>query len=347
MPNVSKKEQAVFFRQLGVVYAAGVPFFESLTAIETRLTNQTLKAAVKAISQDVERGIPFHLALKKFPKLFSPLVIAMVEAGEKGGMLGEVFKKIHAYLDRELILQGEIRGALRYPVIAMVSFILAFIVAVIFIIPKFSGIFSSFGAQLPLPTRILLGVNFVAVNYWWLVIILGAGLWHWYKAYHETPSGRRQLDRLALKVPVFGELIIRVSLARIFYMLSTLVNGGISIIAGMDIAASASDNVEISEAMRKIQGEVLGGAKLADAMAGFSFFPPLAIQMISTGEKSGSLDEMFQKCAEYFNEEADSMVANLTSLIEPFMIFFLAMLVVLLALGIYLPMWSLTSVLAN
>jgi len=338
--RITAKELAIFFRQLGVIYAAGVPFYESLTAVRDQMVNKDLVKVVKRLADDIEAGSTFHHALSVHPDLFSPLIITMIEAGEKGGMLGDVLARISTFLERDNELKMKIKAALRYPLIVIFSLVSAFIACIMFVIPQFSKMFGAFGTQLPLPTRMLLGVNYVLVHFWWLMVILFFMAIFSYRAFRNTPYGKYQTDFLLMRAPVFGELTIKIALSRFFSMLSAMINSGIPIVYGLEITANTVDNAVISRAIGRIQEKVTAGDKLSESLKEFKFFPPLSIQMIAIGESSGNLENMLNRSAAYFDEETDYTVSNMMTLIEPIMIFFLGLLVTLLALGIYLPMWS-------
>jgi MSHA biogenesis protein MshG len=257
--------------------------------------------------------------------------------------MDEVLKKITAYLEKENQLRQKLQGALRYPIIVFSALAIAFVFAIVVIIPRFSSIFAAFKTELPLPTRILQGINYIIVNFWWMILMAAALGYALFKLYTGTVRGRRQWDGVLLKLPVFGMLLTKISLARFFTMFSSMISSGIPIVNGLETTASTADNTVISDAILKIREKVVSGVSLSESMREFYFFPPTAIHMVAVGEKSGNLENMLVKSAEYFDEETDYIISNLMSLLEPLIIFVLGLFVLLLALGIFLPMWSMTQ----
>lgn len=339
-PKVKPRELMIFFRQLAALFTAGVPLFESLLVLEEQFVKGGFKEIVPKIKEQVAGGATFSEALAKYPKVFSNVIVAMIGAGERAGALEAVLKRISAYLEEESQLQKKVQSALRYPLIVVIFLTVAFMAAVLFIIPKFAPVFQTFKAGLPLPTRILLGINYTIINYWWLILAVLAIFYVSLKLYRSTSRGRRFWDQLLLKVPVFGMLLRKISLARFFSMLSAMLSSGISIVQGLEITANTAGNAVIEEAILKIREKVVGGVALSESMKEYDVFPSTSIHLVAIGEKSGTLDDMLVKTADYFTEEADYTISNLMSLLEPFLVVFLGLMVLLLAMGIFLPMWS-------
>ncbi|OGB86735.1 hypothetical protein A3H38_03295 [candidate division WOR-1 bacterium RIFCSPLOWO2_02_FULL_46_20] len=340
MRHVKSREIILFFRQLSALFSAGVPLFDSLQALEEQFAKERMYQTIVKLKDDVAAGTSFSGALSKHSAVFSDLIIAMIEAGERAGVMEDVLIKITAFLEKEDQLKQKVRAALRYPIMVITALTIAFTFAIIFIIPKFTSIFGSFKTQLPLPTRILLGINYAFTNFWWLLLIAGIGGYALFKTYSATPLGRRQVDLVLLKLPVVGLLITKVSLARFFSMLSAMISSGVSVVSGLEITARTADNAIVAQTIGKIREQVIAGMTLSDSMKGHHLFPSTSVRMVAIGEKSGTLEGMLKKTADYFNEESDNTVAGLMSLVEPFLIFFLGMFVLLLAMGIFLPMWS-------
>ncbi|MFC1571387.1 type II secretion system F family protein [Candidatus Margulisiibacteriota bacterium] len=339
-PRVKRKDLMMFFRQMAALFAAGVPLFESLIALEEQFTKEKIKAIIIKLKEDVSAGNSFSNALSKHPAVFTELMVSMVEAGERAGVMEDVLKKIADFMEKDYRLRQNIQAALRYPMIVVVFLAIAFVCAILVIIPKFMPIFKAFKTGLPLPTRLLLGINHILVHYWLLVLIVlvvGSAL---LKLYRASAKGRLQWDQFLLRLPVFGMLIRKISLARFFTMLAAMIASGISVVQALEITANTADNAVISQAVLKIREKVTAGVSLSESMKEFSLFPPAAVHMVAVGEKSGSLGEMLMKSADYFNEETDYAVANLMSLLEPMIIMVLAFFVLILVLGIFLPMMN-------
>ncbi|OGC05224.1 hypothetical protein A2276_04725 [candidate division WOR-1 bacterium RIFOXYA12_FULL_43_27] len=341
--RIKTRDLSIFFKQIGTIFSAGVPLFETLTAVEEQVTDNNLKKVIGRIKDDIESGSSFSQALSKHPRVFSHLLVAMVEAGEKGGVLGDVLKRISNFLEKESSFQQKIKSALRYPILVLSVLGVGFIIAVTQIIPNFKGVFASFGSDLPLPTQILLQINTVFTVYWWLILIFAFLLYAAFKMFLGSYFGRRFWDRMMLTLPVIGTLNTKLSLARFFNMLSAMLDSGITIVYSLSVTADTADNRILSDAINDIQKEIIAGGSLSLAMKKHRLFPGTSVHMAAIGEKSGNLSEMLSKTAAYFDEEADYVVSNLMTLLEPFLIFIMALLVALLALGIFMPMWDLNS----
>lgn len=343
-PRVKLRDLNIFFRQLAVLIGAGVPLIESLIATESQVVNEGFKRIIQQIEADIGSGQTFSQALAKWPQIFTELVVAMVEAGERSGSLENVLNKITVYYEKEIQFQQKLQAALRYPLLVVIALSIAFIVVITFVIPQFSKIYGSLKADLPWPTRLLIGLNYLVRSYWWLGCAAIASAFYGIKTYISTVKGREQWDQLWLRSPVFGVLIAKASLSRFFRMLATMIGSGIPIVASLETTARTADNVIISQSIIRLRDRVLAGSGLAGPMGEEKIFPATAVQMVAVGEKAGTLDTMLVKTADYFDEETDYMISNLMSLLEPFIILFLGIMVLTLALGIFLPMWNLMGV---
>ena len=342
-PRANLSELNILFRQLSSLVGAGVPLLEALVSVEDLITNDKLKRVVRELEEAIGGGMVFSQALGKFPTVFSQLVVAMVGAGEATGTLEAVLEKVTMYYEKEIVMRQRISAALRYPILVVSAIGIAFVVVITFVIPKFSTVFTSMKAELPLPTRFLLALNYVFINFGWLLLILLFVGINALRMYINTEKGRLNWDKFLLGLPVFGVLINKVSLARFFRMLATMVSSGIPIVTGLEITASTADNAVIANTIFKIRDRVTAGTGLSAPMGEDPVFPPTAVQMVAVGERSGTLDKMLNKCADYFESETDYMVGNLMSLLEPIIIFALGMMVLTLALGIFLPMWDMMN----
>ncbi len=339
-PRVKMRDLNVFFRQVAVLVEAGVPLLESIMAVEDQVINTTFKKIIGEIESDIGAGHAFSQALAKHPTVFPELIVAMVAAGERSGTLDEVLERITAFYEKEITFQQKVKSAMRYPVLVLTALSAAFVIVITVVIPRFSYVYSAMKSDLPLPTKILININYVIMHYWWLISIIGVAAYFAIKFYGSTTTGRERFDQLKLNTPVFGLLTIKVSLSRFFRMLATMINSGIPIIAGLETTMNTADNVVIAASIARIRDRVVSGAGLSGPMAEEKIFPATAVQMVAVGEKSGNLDKMLNKSADYFDEETDYLISNLMALMEPFIVLFLSVMVLILALGIFLPMWS-------
>ncbi|MBN2058654.1 MAG: type II secretion system F family protein [Candidatus Saganbacteria bacterium] len=338
------EELIVFSRQLSSVLEAGVPLTEGLDAVHEQLRNKRFRDVIFSVRNDIEGGTTFSDALEKHPSVFAAMIINMVRAGEKAGILDEELDRISNLLEKDLENTDKIKSATRYPLIVVASLVIAFIILMSFVIPRFVSFFSAFKTELPLPTRILISINNIFQNYWyWLLGIMILALYGFRKTI-STEKGRYSWDRFKLSTPIFGPLFLRINLSRFARMLSAMLRSGIPILDALVITAATVDNKVISRVILDIRDQVSQGKNLADPMKGTRVFPPIAVAMVAIGEKAGSLENMLSRVSDYFDREADYTIKNLTPLLEPIMIFGLGLVVLLFALGIFLPMWDLVRV---
>lgn len=341
--SVNNKDLLVFFKQLGVLISAGVPIYESLVAVEEQLVEGHLRTVVASLKREIELGASLSEALARHPQVFTPLMVSMVAAGERGGVMDDVISKIAAFLEKDIAFYQNIKSALRYPIIVLGVLAVAFVLMVTFIIPRFANIFSSFKTELPLPTRVLLGINYVIVNYWWLALGFGAGFYYLFRWFLATKSGQRYWDAFLLKLPLVGKLIKKLALSRFFRMLSSMISTGVPIEYALEVTAKTADNVVISKAILDIRERIMTGTSFSASMKMSGLFPVTSIHMVAVGERSGALDKMLLKSAEYFTEETDYLVSNLVSYFEPLLILIMAIFVALFAMGVFLPMWNISK----
>lgn len=345
LQKVKVEELIVFVRQLSSILEAGVPLLESLEALYEQMVNPKFKAIIADMKKDIQGGTSFSEALSRFPQVFSLPFVAMIRVGEKAGILGEVLDRLANLLERDYENVQKIKAATRYPMLVSVTLIVAFFFVITFVVPKFSSIFAAGGAELPMPTRVLIGTNYVIRNYFYIVIPILAAFIYAFKLIIKTPKGKLAWDTLMLKFPVFGSLNKKITLSRFARMLSSMLKAGVPILDSLLIIKDTLDNRVISDIIGYVRDEVSRGKTLAEPFREhLDVVPPLAVQMISIGEKSGNLEGMLSKVADYFDRDADYMIKNLTPLIEPLMIAVLAVFVTILALGIFLPMWDLIKV---
>jgi len=338
--KVSLQELIVFVKQLSAVLDSGIPLLEGLEAISEQIKSPNFQETILNIKKDIEQGSSFSEALQKYPKIFSSLIVNMVRAGEKAGILVEVLDKLGDLLEKELVNYKTIKAATSYPMYVVMSLVGGFLVVVTWVIPKFSSIFSSFKTELPLPTRILIGINYVIVTFWPIILLSGLAVFYLFRKSLQSDTGRLQWDRFILSMPIIGPIVARLLLARFFNMLSAMLASGITMVEALNISSAIVGNKVISQVIDGIRDDVIEGKTLSVPMKEAKLFPPIAIQMVAIGERSGKLSEMLNKVSVYFDRETAYAIANLTTLIEPILIFCMGLLVLFLALGVFLPMWS-------
>jgi type II secretory pathway component PulF len=341
--RVKPQDLIIFSRQFATLMSAGIPFIQSLSTMEKQSENPRLKKAISDIRKNVEAGSSFSEALAKHPAIFSKLYVSMIQAGETAGILDAILDRLALLAEQEAATRARVKAAVRYPLIVIVAISAAFAFLVTFVIPKFMAIFAQFKTQLPLPTRILIGINYAVQNYWYL-IILGLGLLvggtTWYV---RTPNGRWQWDGFKLKLPVFGPLFQKVALSRFARIFGALQKSGISMMLTLDIAAETAGNVVIARAVQAMRESLREGKTLHEPMEASGLFPPLVVQMMTVGEETGDIDVMLSKVADYYDMDVEYLLRNLSTMIEPILLLFIGGMVLLLALGIFLPMWNLMS----
>jgi len=341
--KVKLEELIVFSQQLSTLYKAGLPLLTGLAGITEQVKNEKLKGILKEIHGQIEGGSTLHGALAKYPEVFSSVYVNMVRAGETSGMLGESLDRFVAFSDREIRTRQRVNEATRYPKIVIISLLIGFAVLVSFVIPRFAQVFARFNTPLPLPTRIMIGINSIFQNYWYIVLMAVIAIPFLLIRYIRTEKGKYLWDRLKMRIPVFGPLFLLVALSRFAYTFVMLNRSGLPILQTLEITSSTINNTHISESIEEISRKVKEGSSLADAMTGSGRFTPLVLQMISVGEISGGLDEMLMRVAEYYDIEVDNTIKKLSTYIEPVLTLFLGVVVLFLALAVFLPWWNMAS----
>ncbi len=342
--KVKDKELAVFTRQIATMIDAGLPLVQCLEALAAQQPNKQFKKSLTEIRENVEGGSTFAAALKRHPSIFSALYVNMVVAGEAGGLLDTTLNRLAVYIEKAASLKRKIKGALIYPGTIVTVAITVVIFLLVFVIPTFKTLFEGSGVPLPLPTRVVLEASrLVRTN---ILVVLGAfvGMILGIRFYYGTDQGRKVIDTFLLRVPVFGELIRKVSVARFTRTLGTLVASGVPILDGLDITAKTAGNRVVEEAILKTRASIAEGKTIADPLKASGVFPPMVVQMISVGEQAGALDSMLAKIADFYDAEVDQAVANLTALLEPMLMVFLGVVVGGVIIAMYLPIFKLVTV---
>lgn len=329
-----------FTTQLSIMLDAGVPLLTSLEALEEQAETPQMKTIVKSLAEKLNSGESFSQALSAFPRAFSPLYANMIEAGEKAGVLDTILKRLSQFIGHEIQVVANIKAALRYPIIVFTVLILAFVGAIVFIIPQFATLFETQNIDLPLPTKILIGISDALTDYWVMSLIILGSIVVSLVLFLRTPKGQWIFDLMKLNLPVMKTLFIKSTIARFAHMMETLSRGGILIIDAMETAEKTVGNVVIGSHIGKAKNKVAEGVSLADALSESKYFPPMTVKMISVGEKSGALDAMLKNIATQYDDEVDQLVKQLSTMIEPLMTIMMGAFLLLIALGIFLPMWS-------
>jgi type II secretory pathway component PulF len=342
--KVKLEDLIVFTRQFATLFSAGIPVILILKRLHSQAINPKLKEALGQIVDDVEAGSSLYIAFSKHTEIFSPLYVNMLNVGEEGGVLDIVLERLASILETDLDTRNRIKTATRYPKMVVSSIVIAFAILIIFVIPKFVSLFSKFNAELPLPTRILIGINHIVTNYWWVLLIATIISIIAFKKYKKTEKGKYNLDKYLLKVPIIGKLIHKIYISRISRILGLLYKSGISIIISFEIVSEVTGNEVMKDEVLYIKDHVSRGTSIADAFDNSPYFPVVVTDMVSAGEETGQLDEMLFKIADYFDEEVDYGIKTLSSAIEPILLLFIAGMVILLALGVFLPMWDMIKV---
>ena len=341
--KVKDGEIIIFTRQLVTLLRAGVPLLSCLDALVEQADSEGLKEIIEKIYVDIESGLSLSDAIKRHPKEFSELYINSIRAGEMGGALDKVLERLVELMEHEQETNARIKSAMRYPIIVVVTLILAFVALMMLVVPNFIDLFTKMNIELPLPTRLLIGFHYVLSNYWYLVIAgLSAGAFGFFK-YIKTEKGAFRWDQFMITVPIFGDLNLKTAMSRFTRMFETLNSSGLPILQTLEITSKTVGNIVIGKEIEKAAAGVLQGAGLAGPLAEGKIFPPMVIRMIAIGEQSGSLDTMLLNVSKHYDTEVEYAVKNLTGMIEPVLTVGVGVIVLFLALAIFLPMWSLTT----
>jgi len=341
--KVSTKDIVVFTRQLSTMIDAGLPLVQGLEILASQQDNKTLKKILLDTKSDVESGSTFADALKKHPKQFDRLFCNMVAAGEMGGILDDVLKRLADYMEKALRLKRKVKGALTYPIIVLAISALVIGVILIFVIPVFEQMFADFGGALPVPTQMVVNLSNFVKSYSLVIIGVSVVMVFLFKKYYKTEKGRRLVDRLLLKSPVFGPLLRKVAVAKLTRTLGTLINSGVPILEALNVAAGTAGNKMVEEAIYNVRSSISEGRTIAQPLAESGIFPAMVVQMVSVGETTGALDQMLNKIADFYDEEVETAVDALTSMIEPFMIVFLGGTVGSIIVAMYLPIFAMAG----
>ncbi len=342
-PRVKTRDVVIFTRQFATMINAGLPLVQSLNILAAQTENKTLADITRAVVYDVESGNTLADAFSKHPKGFSQLYVNMVAAGEAGGILDTILLRLATFLEKNDALVRKVKGAMIYPGVIMTVAGGAITVLLVFVIPTFQNMFASANLELPLPTRVVIGMSNFLIGYWWAILLSIGGIIFAIRSYYATAPGRLQIDSMMLKAPVLGDVIRKSAVSRFTRTLGTLVSSGVSILEGLEITAKTAGNQVVHDAVMLSRQSIAGGETIAAPLEKSKVFPPMVISMIAVGEQTGGLDEMLSKIADFYDEEVDVAVSALVSLMEPAMIVLLGVIVGGMVIAMYLPIFDMMN----
>ena len=341
--KVPPKDLAIFTRQFSVMIDAGLPLVQCLEILGAQQTHKGFQRIIESVRDDVEKGSTLQAALSKHPKAFNDLFVNMVGAGESGGILDVILQRLSGYIEKSVKLTGKVKSAMTYPVAVISIAIIVVVIIMVKVIPVFSAMYSGLGSKLPYPTLVCIALSDAIINYWWLmtvaIVMIVIGL----RQYYKTAPGHLQIDTVLLHLPVLGDVLRKVAVARFCRTLGTLISSGVPILEGMDITAKTAGNLVIQNAILKSKDAVEQGRNISTPLAETKVFPPMVVQMVGVGEATGALDAMLAKVADFYEDEVDNAVSSLTSLMEPIMIAILGGIVGFIVVAMYMPIFGLAA----
>ena len=339
--KISEKDITIFTRQLAVMMKAGVPLLQAFDIVGRGHSNASVGKLLLDIKTDVETGSSLSQAFRKYPRYFDALFCNLVGAGEAAGILDTLLDRLATYKEKIIAIKGKIKSALFYPISIVVVALVVTAIIMIFVIPVFKDLFKSFGADLPGPTLVVMSISdWMIGNWWWLFPGIGAGIWFFFYSWRTSKAVQKFMDRLFLRIPVFGDVIRKATIARWCRTLSTMFAAGVPLVEALDSVAGAAGNYVYYDATKKIQNEVSSGTALTVAMTNANVFPSMVLQMCAIGEESGALDSMLSKVADFFEQEVDEAVDSLASLMEPMIMVVLGGLIGGIVVAMYLPIFK-------
>jgi type IV pilus assembly protein PilC len=342
--GVKDKDIVIFTRQFATMIDAGLPLVQALDILSTQVENKVLSNTLQQVKSDVESGATYADALRKHPKVFTELYVNMVAAGEAGGILDTILNRLATYIEKAMKLKKKVKGAMVYPAVVTTIAVLVIAIIMIFVIPTFAKMFTSLGGTLPLPTRIVINLsNFIAGIGGLIVLLAIVAVVVFISQVRRTEKGKHVIDKLLLRLPIFGSLLNKVGVAKFTRTLGTLVSSGVPILDGLEITAKTSGNKVIEYAIMDVRKGVVGGKTLAEPITKAAVFPPMVTHMIAVGESTGALDAMLSKIADFYDDEVDAAVSNLTAMMEPLLMVFLGGAVGFIVVSMYLPIFRLIT----
>ena len=339
--KIDNKDVVIFSRQLSTLVSSGVPIVQGLTILSEQAEAPNFKLVLGALRTDIEAGLSIADAMKKHPNAFTELYVAMIRAGEVGGILDTILERLSAYLEANEALKAKVKAAMMYPIVVFSAAGLITIFLVVFVIPIFKDIFAGFGAELPFITQMLINISdFMRSKILYMLPIIGGAVWG-IKRWMKTEKGQWKVDELSLKLPIVGILLKKVAIAKFSRTLGTLIKSGVPILQGLETVAKTAGNKVIEAAIDNSQKSIKEGGRISDPLKKANIFPPMVIQMISVGEETGGLDNMLTKIADFYDQEVDTAVKGLTSMLEPLIMIFLGVVIGTIVIAMFMPMFSL------
>lgn len=342
-PKVQSEEIIMLCRQLRTLLKAGVPILRGLSGLAETTRNERLAAALRDVYQQLQSGRELNVALGQHPKIFSPLFVALVRVGENTGKLDESFAQLAGYLELERNTRERVKTALRYPAIVLAAIAVAVGVINVWVIPAFADAFNRYGAELPLMTRVLIGTSEFTIAYWPWLLAVTVGAWVGFRTWVRTEAGELQWSQSLLKVPLIGPIVQKALLGRFAHALAMTIQSGVPLVHGLSVVADVVDNAYVSRQMRAMRDGISKGDSIARVAAATGLFTPLVLQMISVGEETGAVDDLLAETAEHYQNEVEYELKALSDAIEPIVIVIIGAMVTVLALGVFLPLWDLSS----
>lgn len=342
--RLQKQDIIIFTRQLATLLRSGMQLLPSLATICEQTTNKRFKIILEDVRQAVQGGVSFSEALSRHPDVFSDLFVSMVKVGETGGIMDQVLSRLSLLSTQEMDIQSRIKSAMTYPIVLVVMSFLIVNFIMVGVLPKFIVVFNASNVPLPLPTRVVLGLSWILRNFWWAILAALAAAFFYFRRYIQTEKGRFRFHQWLLKVPVFGELYAKIQISRFARTLSTLTSSGVPILQALTAVEKTVTNVVLRRAIQDIRAAITAGSSLVEPFRASGLFPPMVVQMISIGEKSGKMDQMLEEVSGFYDPEIEYTIKNLTALLEPFMLLAMGLMVAFIALSVLLPIFNLMKV---
>lgn len=340
-PRVQHLDVLLFSRQMHTLLKAGVPIMRALAGLQESATNPAMKEVIRDVRESLEGGRELSVSLARHPKVFGPFYISMVRVGESTGLLDEIFLRLFDHLEFNRYMRDQVKSALRYPMFVVLAMVAAIIVVNVFVIPAFAKVFEGFGSELPLMTRVLLGFSHFMTNWWWAILLALVGGFLAFRAWVGTRAGRMQWEAITLRIPIAGKIVHKAAMARFARSFALSARSGVPLMQGLSNAAQTVDNSYVSTRIESMRETVERGESVLRAAIATSFFSPVVLQMVAVGEESGALDDMMDEVGQMYQREVEYELKTLGQQIEPILIVCLGVMVLILALGIFLPMWDL------